>query len=793
MTVSDVKGKLCVDDGNQSSIYELVRRKSAQTPDAVCIGAPGRRGLTYRGLLCQVENVARILQLLGLERNDRIAIVLPNGPEMASTFVSVAATAVCAPLNPGYKANEFEFYLSDLKAKGLIVLAGMDSPAREIAKKHNMHLLELMPTPGDEAGRFTFVGLNKEDGGSLCFSSIDDTALVLHTSGTTSRPKIVPLSHRNLCCSAKNITTALRLTASDRCLNIMPLFHIHGLVAAVLSSLNAGGSVICTSGLDLAKFFDWINECRPTWYTAVPTMHQAILSRAAAHPEAFSHNSLRFIRSSSAALPHNVMTQLEEVFRTPVIEAYGMTEAAHQMTSNPLPNLPRKPGSVGIPAGPEVGIMDERGNLLPAGELGEVVIRGLNVTGGYESNPSANESAFANGWFRTGDQGRFDEQGYLFLTGRIKELINRGGEKIAPREVDDVLNLHPAIKQAVAFAVSHPTLGEDVAAAVVLKEGANVMESDIRNFAASKLVDYKVPSQVVIVDEIPKGPTGKLQRIGLAEKLAHVLIAKQEKNFLSPQDSREQLLAEIWKELLNLKQVGIRDSFYTVGGDSLLTVVLLAEIEKRFHAKISLDDFLKSPTIETLAKLVQGGDQIKDFAGPSQATKQTSASIKDSFWNGFKNRVLQLIALYVPGYTTTRVWLHRMRGVVIGRNVSIGLSALIETAYPQLVYIGNNVTIGMRTIVIGHLRDLTAEARANGVHTVRIEDDVYIGPGVIILPNVTIGKGAVVSAGSVVSRSVPPQTLARGNPAEPIACCGVSLGGGVSYEQFVRSLTPLVR
>jgi acetyltransferase-like isoleucine patch superfamily enzyme len=481
------------------------------------------------------------------------------------------------------------------------------------------------------------------------------------------------------------------------------------------------------------------------------------------------------------------MAQLEAVFDAPVIESYGMTEAAHQMTSNPLPPLPRKPGSVGIPAGPDVAIMDDTGALLPRGALGEVVIKGRNVTTGYENNAAANRSAFTDGWFRTGDQGRFDSDGYLFLTGRLKELINRGGEKIAPKEVDDVLLLHPAVAQAVAFSVPHPTLGEDVAAAVVLKAGATTSDEELRAFVASRLADFKVPRQIAVVKEIPKGATGKLQRIGLADKLAGVLAAQQHGSFVAPRDSIEEEVAAIWRGLLGVTEVGVRDSFYTLGGDSLLTVALVADVEKRLGAKISLEAFLKAPTIETIAHCVSGATGSLG----SSAGVEERAVVRDSFLKGVRNRILQVVALYVPGYTSTRVWLHRMRGVRIGRNVSIGLSTIIETAYPELVSIGNNVTIGMRVLMIGHLRDLTSEARARTQQTIQIEDDAYIGPGVIILPNVTIGRGAVVSAGSVVSRSVPPKTLVRGNPAEPVAYCGVSLGGGVSYEEFVRHLTPI--
>jgi acyl-CoA synthetase (AMP-forming)/AMP-acid ligase II len=330
---------------------------------------------------------------------------------------------------------------------------------------------------------------------------------------------MVPLSHANLAASARHIGATLALCPEDICLNIMPLFHIHGLMAAVLASLAAGAAVYATPGFNALRFFAWLSESRATWYTAVPTMHQAILARAARNEDTLKHSRLRLIRSSSASLPPQVMAELERIFGAPVIESYGMTEAAHQMTSNPLPPRPRKPGSVGVAAGPEVAIMDDAGALLPPGSTGEVVIRGPNVTRGYVNHPEANAKAFTSGWFRTGDQGRFDNDGYLHLTGRLKEIINRGGEKISPLEIDSVLMDHPAVAQVVTFALPHEKLGEDVAAAIVLREGHTATEREIKEFAASRLADFKVPRRVVFVDEIPKGATGKLQRIGLSERL----------------------------------------------------------------------------------------------------------------------------------------------------------------------------------------------------------------------------------------------------------------------------------
>jgi acyl-CoA synthetase (AMP-forming)/AMP-acid ligase II len=439
---------------------------------------------------------------------------------MASLFLSVASVSTAAPLNPAYREEELLFYLEDLKAKLLLLDSESGGAARTVAQRLGIPLAEVEEDPEGPAGLFRIRGADKSPGRSRSGSARpEDVALVLHTSGTTSRPKIVPLTQRNVCASAVHVAASLSLTASDRCLNVMPLFHIHGLIAAVLASLAAGGTVVCAPGFNALKFFSWMDDARPSWYTAVPTMHQAILARADRNRDAIVRNPLRFLRSSSASLPPQVMKSLEEMFGAPVIEAYGMTEAAHQMAANPLPPRARKPGSVGVAAGPEVAIMDEAGRILPAGEIGEVVIRGPNVTPGYQNNPSANAAAFTSGWFRTGDQGAFDDEGYLRLTGRLKEIINRGGEKISPREVDEVLLDHPAVAQAVTFGIPHEKLGEEVGCALVLKEGSKASEGEIREYASRRLADFKVPRRVLFLEEIPKGPTGKLQRIGLAEKL----------------------------------------------------------------------------------------------------------------------------------------------------------------------------------------------------------------------------------------------------------------------------------
>lgn len=495
---------------------------STGTDGAIAISAPGRPPLTYRELRSLVQATLASLNGLGVGRNDRVGIVLNNGPEMATCYMACASGTTSAPLNPAYRADEFEFYLSDLNAKALIVEQGSTSPAIEVAQKLGVRVVDLAVPAGAPAGHFTLqprearVASATTNGG---YSQPDDIGMVLHTSGTTSRPKIVPLSVGNLVASAANIRNTLQFTASDIGLNIMPLFHIHGLIAGVLAPLSAGSQVFCTPGFNALKFFAWMDEARPTWYTAVPTMHQAIVGRAKGNAEVIARNPLRFLRSSSSSMPPQVIKALEEIFKAPLIEAYGMTEATHQMASNPLPPAARKPGTVGLPAGPEVQIMGEDGSLLGAGEVGEIVIRGPNVTLGYENNPKANAEGYLHGWFRTGDQGMKDADGYISITGRLKEIINRGGEKVSPREVDEILMDHPAVNQVVCFGMPHAKLGEEVAAVVVLKEGQAATERELQDFVGTRAADFKVPKKILFMDEIPKGATGKLQRIGLAQKL----------------------------------------------------------------------------------------------------------------------------------------------------------------------------------------------------------------------------------------------------------------------------------
>ena len=470
--------------------------------------------LSYKDLKLFINKISKQLAGNGLSNKDRAAIVLPNGPYMASSFLAISSYMSAAPLNPSYKSEEYEFYLKDLNPKIVLVEKNSDNPVVDVAKKLKIELCEINPEKDGPSGIFNIY----ENETEYSLPDENDESLVLHTSGTTSRPKIVPLTNKNIFSSAENISKSLNLSESDHCLNIMPLFHIHGLIAILASSMKAGASVCASNGFNAIKFLDLAKSEKINWYSGVPTMHQTILLRARRNSEIAKELKLRLIRSSSASLPPAVFKDLNDVFNCPVIEAYGMTEATHQMTSNPLPPKQQKAGFVGLPAGPEVCIMSENGDVLKQGEEGEVCIKGENVTLGYDNNEEANKTSFTNGWFRTGDQGYFDKEGYLKISGRLKEIINKGGEKISPLEVDNVLMDHPFIDQAVCFGYDDKMLGENIASAIIIKSGETCSENDVLEYAQEKLAKFKIPKKIFFVEEIPKGATGKLQRNVLAKK-----------------------------------------------------------------------------------------------------------------------------------------------------------------------------------------------------------------------------------------------------------------------------------
>lgn len=496
------------------AISEALSRRLGKSP-VIC--APDQRPLSFHELDEVIDSTIRFLNWQGIGRSDAVAVVLPNGPELAAAFLAISAGAIFAPLNPAYSAREFEFYLRDLGVRALVTQPGFCEAASQTASVLGIPVIAFNNIDGGPAGAFVLEGGGSgRDAERPGRSEADEIALLLHSSGTTARPKLVPLSHRNLISSAMHIAQSLQLTPADTCMNVMPLFHIHGLIGALLSSMLAGCPVYCTPGFNAHGFFRTLQDSGATWYTAVPTMHQMILARAGSRAKQVA---LRFVRSSSAHLHTKIWKQLEERFECPALNAYGMTEASHQVTSNPLPPGVRKLGTVGISTATQYVILDEHGCTQLPGATGEVAIRGTAVMGGYRVPSEANRMAFCDGWFRTGDTGTIDGEGYVTLTGRLKEIINCGGEKLSPAEIDEVVMNHPSVASALSFGAPCPALGERACAAVVLHEGREATEADLKSFVSDRLAKFKVPRQILILKEIPKGATGKMHRIGMAQRL----------------------------------------------------------------------------------------------------------------------------------------------------------------------------------------------------------------------------------------------------------------------------------
>jgi amino acid adenylation domain-containing protein len=577
-------------------IGDLLDFYARQAPAAPALIAPGRPPLLYGALGNSVRDLIGTLRRLGIAPTDRVAVALPRGADGALALIATASACACVPVNPDLTADELQRYFSELRLTALITRADMNSPGRDVARALDIAVIDFLPGPAHDLGGCELAGPTVGRPRTGDASHGEDDAFILLTSGTAARPKMVPLTHRNVCLSADNAGRVLSLTPDDRLLNVLPLFHAHGLISGLLTALAAGSSAICTDGFDASSFFGWMRELRPTWYTAVPTIHRALLTAAEADPERARSSSLRVIRSASASLAPAILAGLEAAFGVPVLETFGMTEAASQIAANPFEL--RKVGSVGQAAGPEIAIMDESGRELARGEHGEIMLRGPNMSRGYYNDEAATRAAWRNGWFRTGDLGHLDADGYLFIAGRIKDIINRGGQKVSPLEVEEVLLSHPAVLEAGVFAVPHPKLGENVAAVVVLRSNSEASSDQLRRFARKRLAAYKVPSLIHSVTALPKGASGKVKRNALAGLIA---TAGDGDETTLPRTALETLLAGIWADLLELPQVGIDQDVFALGVDSLAVTQMRSRLRDRFNVDFSIEDIFNCATVADLA------------------------------------------------------------------------------------------------------------------------------------------------------------------------------------------------
>jgi acyl-CoA synthetase (AMP-forming)/AMP-acid ligase II/thioesterase domain-containing protein/acyl carrier protein len=585
------------------TIKELIFDEN-QDPDHPAIETPGYQPLTYRDLRKQVLLVIKTLTARGFGRNDRIAIIMPAGPETAVLAIAVMTGFTHTPLNPQFKEHEFQDNLSRLKVKAVIVQKNHETAAKAAALSQAIPLIEITPSP-DQAGIFTIDGSIPVNGNEIVFASPEDTAIIMQTSGTTSLPKIVPLRQKQVCKAIHVLASRSNHTNRDKSLHIVPHFHLLGVIGTLLAPLSCGGTVICTRDFIAPDFLSLLKNSHPTFYCAGPAHHQAILHELKkVSPQELENHTLRYIRSVSAPLPEPVRQELETLLGIPVIESYAMTESP-----NITFNVPRKDGSVGFPIIESIAIMDDDATRLGPFEQGEVAVQGEVVFSGYEDAPDKNASAFINGWFMTGDVGYLDDEGYLYLTGRKKELINKGGEKISPVEIDQVLMTHPAVHQAMAFRINDEVLGEDIAAMVVV-EDKNTGEEELRRFLLDRLIPFKVPRRIYVVDEIPQGPTGKLQRfIGTERYHTGTFEDTQTPGITnepcSPEVSlNQEKLIRIWKDILDIKSLSPDDDFFRCGGNSLTAIELLVKMQREFHLTIEPDTIYRYPTIRQQALII---------------------------------------------------------------------------------------------------------------------------------------------------------------------------------------------
>lgn len=593
-------------------LFERLAALARSSPDHAAITTSGSPPLSYGQLFEIVDKTITRLRQFGVHHQGRVGVVLPTGPEMVVAVLAVAAGAVCVPLNPALADNDWRWYFKELRVDQVLTITGTNDAAERAADDLELPIIRLDPLSKSGAGVFELAGEPGQCTAEDRYPGVQDDAFVLTTSGTTSRPKIVPLTHANVSHSASSTGGSLQLSCHDRLLSVLPLHHAHGLISGLLASIFAGSTVISMRRFAAQDFFSHLREFLPTWYTAVPAIHHAITVEAHSQSHVLQDHSLRLIRSASASLPSQQLKDLESLFQVPVIETYGMTEAASQIASNPLPPKMRKTGSVGLATGPEIVILDTDNKKRDIGETGEIMLRGANITRGYDNGSTDDHSAMQGDWLATGDLGYFDEDGYLFIVGRTKELINRGGEKIMPRKVEDVLLDHPDVAEAVVFSIPHSRLGEDVAAAIVLRKKAKLSPRTLQSFAlhSNKLALSELPRHVLMVDEIPRGSTGKIQRNSLAKRLGLVEAVApathQGSGRAAPKTEIEQRLTDIWCSVFGLDQVGLQDNFFSLGGDSLLAIQVAIRVSESFGVTLTLRELFEAPTIAELAQRIVG-------------------------------------------------------------------------------------------------------------------------------------------------------------------------------------------
>jgi acyl-CoA synthetase (AMP-forming)/AMP-acid ligase II/acyl carrier protein len=572
-----------------------IAERARRDPASLALLAPDRPALTFGSLLAEVERLAGALADVGIGRGDRVAVALPTGPELAMTVLAISDCCTCVPFNPTLDEAACARLLESTRARALLVPQEGDSTGARVARSLGIDVVRVASSPRDPAGKLELLIDAPRNPRPRDPVQADDVALLMHTSGTTGRPKSVPLSHRILGASVVIPAQEMRVTRADRCLGVTPLFTNAGIRRCLLTPLVFGGSAVCTRGFKAGAFVEWLEEFAPTYYAAAPVVHLELLAECERRGIVPKH-SLRFVWSGATPLTSSVESRLERLLKVPIIHAYGMCEAG-TMACSRLPPGPRKPGSVGLPLATEISIRDDARRPLPPEGIGDVWVSSPSVIAAYENDPELNAQIFDRGWFKTGDLGYFDKDGYLFLTGRSKEAINRGGLKVSPSEVDAALLAHADVADAATFAVPHSTLGEDVVAAVVLRPSSSATAQQLRDHAFQRLAPFKVPSRVVLVPELPKTVQGKVVRRELPHKLARYLRAE----YVPAAQEHEELVARCFAEVLGVDRIGAQDNFFDLGGDSLRGAQVVARVNVALDVDLDPTSLFRRPTVAEFA------------------------------------------------------------------------------------------------------------------------------------------------------------------------------------------------
>ncbi len=583
------------------TIIDYLSEQALKQPQASVIISPLCEDLTYDRLYLHVQTTAAILQSQGIHRQSRIAVIFPSGPELATAIVTILTCAVCVPINPDYSAEEIKASITLLKVDAVILPEG--SVHFDVCFKLGLTIFVVYRNPAEPAGLFQLGDL-KSEGCIEDLPGLDDIAIIYHTSGTTSVPKVVPLTHRNLCYPIQPYIEHFGLTSRDRTIGPIPLFYTFGVAQMLKMTIAFGGSVVFLPEYSIKTMLAGLKEYKATRFAAGPATLDVVaeyIKKTSLPPEEYF---LRFILTGGAAIKPATAAALEAYFKVPVIASYGMSEIGEALAVAPMPPRKRFLESVGVVLHGEMAVMDDNGCILPPGKQGEIAARGPGVFSGYENNEEINKEAFAYGWFHTGDQGYIDTDGYLFITGRLKEIINKGGQKVSPLEVDDRLLRLPGVKEAACFPCPHPNLGEDVAAAVVLDTNALLSAGDIRRMLRATLANFKVPNRIIFVDDIPKN-NGKVKRNNLYKLLYECEPEKfGQGRYIAPRNSLESELAEIWQEILHQEKVSVEDDFFALGGDSLQVIILLIEIEERWGKVFPPSVIMEAGNIAGLAAII---------------------------------------------------------------------------------------------------------------------------------------------------------------------------------------------